>query len=141
MVEQATQVVSRVVELTNNAWSKALHLIVVEVELADTISQYVTKEQVVSPALGPLFAIPHKKEILHLDLDLERAHPQVPETYHHAREDCVESESESMNSFEKATNIVDYIFGEIDDMIITPIARKKQRLLKSSPGGALKEKR
>lgn len=137
MVEQATEVVSRVVELTNDAWSRNLRLVEVvdEPQPSADDTQCLTKKPVVTPELGPLFDVPDKKEILHLDLD--RAHPAVRETYH-ARDD-VESESESMNSFEKATNIVDYIFGEIDDMIIAPIARKKQRLLNSSPVEALKE--
>jgi hypothetical protein len=123
MVEQATRVVSCVVELTNDAWSRALCLAVIDDEREQRAehTQCLTKKQVVSPELGPLFVIPDKKYILPLDLDSDH-----PKNYH-ARDDDVESESESMNSFEKATNIVDCVFGEIDDMLVAPIACKKQR--------------
>jgi hypothetical protein len=139
MVEQATHVVSCVVELTNQAWSRALHLVVVEDEDEDEeqpslptttttqdlvgLATTTTPNQVVSPEFGPLFVIADDKEILQLDLD---AHPQADvESY-------AESDN-SINSFQKATNICDYVFGELDEnMIVVPapttLARKKQRL-------------
>jgi hypothetical protein len=127
MVEQATQVVSRVVELTNDAWSRALRSFVVEDEPQQSAENIpcLIKEQVISPELGPLILIPDKKDILHLDLD--RAHADEVVENSHARDD-VDSESESMNSFDKATNMYDYVFGETDVMIVAPMACKKQRL-------------
>jgi hypothetical protein len=119
MVEQATKVVSRVVELTNDAWSRALHLVQVEDHEPQhpfENPQCLTKNQVLFPVVDPPFVV-----VENYDADVES------------------DESESTNSIDKATHIVDHVFGEVVDRTISSIARKKQRMLKSNLGGAMKE--
>jgi hypothetical protein len=51
-----------------------------------------------------------------------------------AGDDDVESSHRIHNSFDKATVIVDYVFGEIDDIISCSQFEAKQRLVKVRSG-------
>jgi hypothetical protein len=128
MIEEASKVVSLVVDLTNEAWNR-------ENQASDatritTPTKVPGTNQVVSPELGPLSFLP-KDSLPFIPLSLDRLSPHFVGRKRLFEECDHESESDASIDVDNVSTIVDYAIGEINECVIAKSANKKQRLLES----------
>jgi hypothetical protein len=128
MIEEASKVVSLVVDLTNEAWNR-------EDQASDatritTPTKVPGTNQLVSPESEPLPFLP-KDSLPFIPLSLDCLSPHFVGRKRPFEECYHESESDAIIDVENVSTIVDYAIGEIDEYVIAKPAYKKQRLLES----------
>jgi hypothetical protein len=124
MMEEASKVVSMVVDLTNEAWNR-YNKVSDEINVATTTQKVPDKKPIVSPEIGPMCVLSDSgsaASFLPLLFDRIAHRKRIAEE---------ESEVDSNIPVENLSNIVDFVIGEIDDKVIAPPAYKKQRILKT----------
>jgi Tfp pilus assembly protein PilX len=122
MVDEAARVVSTVVDLTNKAWTETMSMSSTTSTAARASKQDKTSNQAVSPQ--PALGINKRVNVVsncNLNAKIQEKSSNLES----------DSDSDSVTSFERCANIVDFLIGELDDNIIAPPAQKKRRLLES----------
>jgi hypothetical protein len=132
MVQEASKVVAKVVELTNSAWTNA--------SKANTSTEThqlesVDSNKIVSPDLRANLPTKRPLPLIPLDLDNHTHHFDLVNGVvlgNPIHDDPESSELDLPISAENASAIVDFVISEIDTDTIMPPAFKKHRTLESS---------
>jgi hypothetical protein len=132
MVQEASKVVAKVVELTNAAWTNASKPNPATEK--DQCLKSIDNNQVVSPEIRSNVPAKRPLPLIPLDLDNHIHHFDLVNgvILGNPINDLESSDLDHPISAESASAIVDYVISEIDANAIVPLVFKKQRTLESS---------